>query len=119
MELYIPIDIPNPKDIPQESLALLLKILYLDAQNTAHKYIKGQLEHGGFLLDRDLDNELMMEIIDIKVYHWAKMIKDRGLEYKDMIGLLDIEPGNGLVDINPNKKPIIERGQDEYKIQPS
>lgn len=40
------------------------------------KYIKGQKEHGGNILDRDLDHEIYMESIDRNWYEWARARKE-------------------------------------------
>lgn len=41
------------------------------------KYIRGQEEHGGNISDRDLDTEILNEIIDLMHYHQARKEKGR------------------------------------------
>ena len=41
------------------------------------KYLSGQLEHGGTISDRDLDNEIDQEITDLFFYHSANKRKQQ------------------------------------------
>ncbi len=41
------------------------------------KYHKGQREHGGDIIDRDLDHEIDNEIIDLMFYQYARRRKEK------------------------------------------
>jgi hypothetical protein len=42
-----------------------------------NKYLKGQLEHGGHISERDLDVEISQEITDLFFYHQANKRKQK------------------------------------------
>lgn len=46
-------------------------------ENAIAKFIKGQLEHGGKLEDRDLDKEITLELLDLFWYNEAKKWKGK------------------------------------------
>lgn len=46
-------------------------------ENAIAKFIKGQLEHGGKLEDRDLDKEITLELLDLFWYNEAKKWKTK------------------------------------------
>lgn len=56
-----------------EFMAIALDTFLSDAID---KYIKGQKEHGGSILDRDLDHEIYQEHIDLFWYSWANARKN-------------------------------------------
>lgn len=64
----------NPA-IPLKAQNLLFDILNNIIHDTIKKFEAGQIEHGGNLLDRDLDKDSHDEATDQMIYSTAKKIK--------------------------------------------
>lgn len=68
--------------IKGKPLDLISNIIQHFANDVIKKYAKGHIEHGGFLLERDLKLERRDEILDLVVYEYAQMLKE-DRDYKD------------------------------------
>jgi len=63
------------KDMPEKAQALLFDILNRIIKDTIAKFEKGQAEHGGNLLERNLLKDIHDESIDQLVYSTAMKIQ--------------------------------------------
>lgn len=82
MILQIPVHIPPEGSlIPQASYILMQKFLQEFNQRAVDKFIAGQIEHSGSILDRDCLIEAEAEIIDLMFYIQAE--KERRLKRKN------------------------------------
>lgn len=61
--------------IPPKAQNLLFDILNNIIHDTIEKFEKGQIEHGGNLMERNLDVELHQESLDSIIYSTANKIK--------------------------------------------
>lgn len=61
--------------LSDEKVIQLTEDLATFVETAIVKYIKGQLEHGGNISDRDLDNEIDQEVIDLFFYQQARKRK--------------------------------------------
>jgi len=65
----------NPIEL-DDSATLCMHIVSRQLKATVKKFIAGQKEHGGNLLDRDLNQDMRDEAIDMGVYAIAQEIKE-------------------------------------------
>lgn len=69
--------IPVDANFPEHAHELLVEVLAKTVERTAIKFVKGQLEHGGDLLNRNLGADILDEITDLNVYITAELIKQQ------------------------------------------
>ncbi len=67
--------IHNNPEIPKHAQELLADVLDKIIHNTIEKFERGQMEHGGSLLERDLIKDIHDEAIDQLVYATCEQIK--------------------------------------------
>lgn len=61
--------------MPKHAQDLLFEILVRITDKTIHKFERGQVEHGGNLLERNLIKDISDEAIDQNIYITAEQIK--------------------------------------------
>jgi hypothetical protein len=68
LQFEVTIDAEKYDSLPDRSKVQLNGLLSRTLHAITNKYIDGQLEHGGFLLDRDCLHEAYAEALDLITY---------------------------------------------------